>query len=104
EAEIVEETLRRIEAHDGVVGTIVVNPEGLPIRTTMENSTTAHIAGLLRNFTMKAWSTVRDIDPTNGLTYIRICTRIHEIMVAPGKAETNNHLLINLPNTCTIIR
>ncbi|XP_048372000.1 dynein light chain roadblock-type 2 [Sphaerodactylus townsendi] len=80
----VEETLKRIQAHKGVIGTIVVNAEGIPIRTTLDNSTTVQYAGLLHQLTMKAKSTVRDIDPQNDLTFLRIRSKKHEIMVAPG--------------------
>ena len=36
---------------------------GIPIRTTMDNSTTVQYAGLIHQLTAKARSTVRDIDP-----------------------------------------
>ncbi|XP_010212992.1 PREDICTED: dynein light chain roadblock-type 2 [Tinamus guttatus] len=92
----VEETLKRIQAHKGVVGTIVVNAEGIPIRTTLDNSTTVQYAGLLHQLTMKARSTVRDIDPQNDLTFLRIRSKKHEIMVAPDK----EYLLIVIQNPC----
>uniref|UniRef100_A0A670IS89 Dynein light chain roadblock-type 2 n=1 Tax=Podarcis muralis TaxID=64176 RepID=A0A670IS89_PODMU len=57
--------------------------EGIPIRTTLDNSTTVQYAGLLHQLTMKAKSTVRDIDPQNDLTFLRIRSKKHEIMVAP---------------------
>uniref|UniRef100_A0A8C7J9N4 Dynein light chain roadblock-type 2 n=1 Tax=Oncorhynchus kisutch TaxID=8019 RepID=A0A8C7J9N4_ONCKI len=81
----VEETLKRIQTHKGVIGTIVVNAEGIPIRTTLDNSTTVQYAGLLHQLTMKARSTVRDLDPQNDLTFLRIRSKKHEIMVAPDK-------------------
>ncbi|KAG8506248.1 Dynein light chain roadblock-type 2 [Galemys pyrenaicus] len=80
----VEETLKRIQSHKGVIGTMVVNAEGIPIRTTLDNSTTVQYAGLLHQLTMKTKSTVRDIDPQNDLTFLRIRSKKHEIMVAPG--------------------
>ncbi|XP_031471206.1 dynein light chain roadblock-type 2 [Phasianus colchicus] len=89
-----EETLKRIQAHKGVVATMVVNAEGIPIRTTLDNSTTVHYAGLLHQLTMKARSTVRDIDPQNDLTFLRIRSKKHEIMVAPDK----EYLLIVIQN------
>ncbi|XP_070808964.1 dynein light chain roadblock-type 2 isoform X1 [Pituophis catenifer annectens] len=95
EAEV-EETLKRIQAHKGVIGTIVVNAEGIPIRTTLDNSTTVQYAGLLHQLTMKAKSTVRDIDPQNDLTFLRIRSKKHEIMVAPDK----EYLLIVIQNPC----
>ncbi|KAG7324309.1 hypothetical protein KOW79_012325 [Hemibagrus wyckioides] len=90
----VEETLKRIQAHKGVIGTIVVNAEGIPIRTTLDNSTTVQYAGLLHQLAMKARSTVRDIDPQNDLTFLRIRSKKHEIMVAPDK----DYLLIVIQN------
>ncbi|XP_042267856.1 dynein light chain roadblock-type 2 isoform X2 [Thunnus thynnus] len=92
----VEETLKRIEAHKGVIGTIIVNAEGIPIRTTLDNSATVQYAGLLRHLTMKARSTVRDIDPQNDLTFLRIRSKKHEIMVTPE----NDFLLIVIQNPC----
>ncbi|XP_009275617.1 PREDICTED: dynein light chain roadblock-type 2 [Aptenodytes forsteri] len=92
----VEETLKRIQAHKGVIATIVVNAEGIPIRTTLDNSTTVQYAGLLHQLIMKARSTVRDIDPQNDLTFLRIRSKKHEIMVAPDK----EYLLIVIQNPC----
>uniref|UniRef100_A0A9L0SKK0 Dynein light chain roadblock-type 2 n=2 Tax=Equus TaxID=9789 RepID=A0A9L0SKK0_HORSE len=132
----VEETLKRIQTHKGVIGTMVVNAEGfcgnsatpsktgcprdfiealhsfplaaatkyhtldglkgIPIRTTLDNSTTVQYAGLLHQLTMKARSTVRDIDPQNDLTFLRIRSKKHEIMVAPDK----EYLLIVIQNPC----
>ncbi len=65
-------------------GLIVVNSEGIPIKTTLDNSTTVQYAGLLHQLTSKARSVVRDIDPQNDLTFLRIRSKKHEIMVAPG--------------------
>ncbi|XP_046933373.1 dynein light chain roadblock-type 2 [Lynx rufus] len=92
----VEETLKRIQSYKGVMGTMVVNAEGIPIRTTLDNSTTVQYAGLLHQLTMKAKSTVRDIDPQNDLTFLRIRSKKHEIMVAPDK----EYLLIVIQNPC----
>lgn len=93
----VEETLKRIQGHKGVIGVIVVNQEGIPIRTTLDNSTTVQYAGLIYQLTGKARSTVRDIDPQNDLTFLRIRSKKHEIMVAPDK----EYLLIVIQNPNT---
>lgn len=58
---------------------------GIPIKTTMDNTTTVQYAGLISQLSDKARSVVRDLDPTNDLTFLRIRSRKHEIMVAPGK-------------------
>ncbi|XP_012735330.1 dynein light chain roadblock-type 2 isoform X2 [Fundulus heteroclitus] len=92
----VDETLKRIESHKGVIGTILVNGDGIPVRTTLDNSTTSQYARLLRSFTALASSAVRDVDPQNDLTFVRIRSKKHEIMVAPE----NNNLLIVIQNPC----
>ena len=55
----------------------------------MDNSTTIQYAGLLHQLTAKARSVVRDIDPQNDLTFLRIRSKKHEIMVAPGNQKLN---------------
>lgn len=43
----VEETLKKLVAHKGVIGTIVVNNDGIPIKSTLDNHTTTQYAGLI---------------------------------------------------------
>ncbi|CAL8336581.1 unnamed protein product [Lota lota] len=81
----VEETLKRIQGQKGVQGIIIVNAEGIPIKTTMDNSTTVQYAGLIHQLVMKARSTIRDVDPQNDLTFLRIRSKKNEIMIAPDK-------------------
>ncbi|GLD71174.1 dynein light chain roadblock-type 1 isoform X1 [Lates japonicus] len=79
----VEETLKRIQSQKGVQGIIIVNSEGIPIKTTLDNSSTVQYAGLIHQLVMKARSTVRDIDPQNDLTFLRVRSKKNEIMIAP---------------------
>ncbi|XP_062842667.1 dynein light chain roadblock-type 1 [Trichomycterus rosablanca] len=81
----VEETLKRIQSQKGVQGIIVVNSEGIPIKTTLDNSSTVQYASLLHQLVIKARSTVRDIDPQNDLTFLRVRSKKNEIMIAPDK-------------------
>uniref|UniRef100_A0A8C4ZFD7 Dynein light chain roadblock n=1 Tax=Gadus morhua TaxID=8049 RepID=A0A8C4ZFD7_GADMO len=77
--------MSRIQGQKGVQGIIIVNAEGIPIKTTMDNSTTVQYAGLIHQLVMKARSTIRDVDPQNDLTFLRIRSKKNEIMIAPGK-------------------
>ncbi|XP_028854689.1 dynein light chain roadblock-type 1 [Denticeps clupeoides] len=81
----VEETIKRIQSQKGVQGIIIVNAEGIPIKTTLDNSNTVHYAGLIHQLVMKARSTVREIDPQNDLTFLRVRSKKNEIMIAPDK-------------------
>ena len=80
----VEETLKRINSHKGVQGIVIVNSEGIPIRSTIDAAQTNQYASLITQMAHKARSVVRDLDPQNDLTFLRIRSKKHEIMVAPG--------------------
>ncbi|CAD7690534.1 unnamed protein product [Nyctereutes procyonoides] len=54
----VEKTLKRLQS--------------IPIKSTMDNPTTTQYANVMRNFILKAWSTMREIDPQNDLTFLQI--------------------------------
>ncbi|NXH12761.1 DLRB2 protein, partial [Bucco capensis] len=69
---------------------------GIPIRTTLDNSATIPYASLLHQLTMKTRSIVRDIDPLDDLTFLRIRSKKHEIMVASDK----DYFLIVIQNPC----
>ena len=53
----------------------------------MDNATTVQYAGLLHSLAAKTKTTVRDLDPSNELMFLRIRTNKHEIMVAPGENQ-----------------
>ncbi|KFH07760.1 putative dynein light chain roadblock-type 2 [Toxoplasma gondii MAS] len=104
----VEETLNRIKTHKGVCGIVIVNSDGVPIRSTLDSQTTAQYSALISQLAAKARSVVRDLDPQtrlpffpvfrfdcifscgfgllqNDLTFLRIRSKKHEILVAPDK-------------------
>lgn len=58
---------------------------GVPVKSTLDNQTTVNYAGLISLLADKARSTVRDLDPSNDLTFLRVRSKKHEIMVAPDK-------------------
>uniref|UniRef100_A0A3Q2VBR1 Dynein, light chain, roadblock-type 1 n=1 Tax=Haplochromis burtoni TaxID=8153 RepID=A0A3Q2VBR1_HAPBU len=61
------------------------NENGIPIKSTLDNSSTVQYAGLIHQLVMKARSTIRDIDPQNDLTFMRVRSKKNEIMIAPDK-------------------
>uniref|UniRef100_A0A3B3TCT0 Dynein light chain roadblock n=1 Tax=Paramormyrops kingsleyae TaxID=1676925 RepID=A0A3B3TCT0_9TELE len=79
------ETLKRIQTQKGVQGIIIVTAEGIPIRSTLDNASTVQYAGLIQQLVMKARVTVREMDPQNDLTFLRIRSKKNEIMIAPDK-------------------
>ncbi|CAD7673954.1 unnamed protein product [Nyctereutes procyonoides] len=74
-----------LQSQKGVQGIIALNTEGIPIKSAMDNPTTTQYANLMHESILKARSTVREVDPQNDLTFLRIHSKKNEITVAPDK-------------------
>lgn len=82
----IEEIMKRISSHQGVEGIVIVNSEGIPIRSTLtDNDLKNKYAAYMTQLISKARSVVRNIDQTNDLSFLRIRTLQHEILIAPDK-------------------
>nr|XP_042895682.1 dynein light chain roadblock-type 2 isoform X2 [Parasteatoda tepidariorum] len=81
----IDETFKRIQSHKGVVGIIVLNMDGIPIKSSMDSNTTIEYAGLITHLLDKARQTVKELDNTNELTFLRIRTKKNELLIAPDK-------------------
>ena len=90
----VEETLKRIQSHRGVTGILIVDLNGVVIKSNMSNDEAKEHAALISQLTSKASSMVRTLDAHNDLTFLRIRTKKYEIMVAPDK----EYILIVIQN------
>jgi dynein light chain roadblock-type len=90
----VEETFKRIQSHKGVIGIVVVNSDGIAIRSTFDNETTVQYAALVSQFTLKARGVVKNLDPDNELKFLRIRSKKHEIMIAPEFDKDREYYLI----------
>merc|ERR1712189_7888 len=91
-----EQILDRIQNHKGVSGIIIVNAEGVPIRSSMDNGTTQQYISMSKSLTKMARGLVRDIDPVNDLSFLRIKTKRSEIMIAPEpqSKEKESYLIV----------
>ena len=83
-----EDTFKRINSHKGVQGIVIVNADGIPIRSTLDQSLSNNYAANIMSLAAKARSAVRTLDPQNDLTFLRIRSKKHEILVAPEKEFT----------------
>ena len=82
----IDDTWLRIESRPNVTGVIVLNSEGMPIRSSIQDTgMQSQYANLISALAAKARHCVRDLDPTNDLTFLRIRSKKNEIMVAPDK-------------------
>jgi dynein light chain roadblock-type len=78
----VDEMIKKLQTHKGIVGIITINPEGIPIRSTFPDMSLAvQYAALLTQLSNKTKSSIKDLDQENDLDFLRIRTKKHEIMV-----------------------
>lgn len=94
----VDETFKRLQSHKGFVGALIVNGDGIAIRSTFENDITVQYAALVSGFTSKARSAVRQLDTENDVKFLRIRSKKHEIMIAPEFAKSHEYYLVVVQN------
>ena len=70
-----------------------MNADGIPIRPSkgMDDETSHKYAANVAQLAAKARSVIRDLDPQNDLTFLRIRSKKHEIMIAPGRDNRHRY-------------
>ncbi|CAG7833995.1 unnamed protein product [Allacma fusca] len=82
QADDIDDTVKRIAGHRGVLGVIIAARDGMPIKTTMDNTSTVLYVGTAIALFERSQSLVRDVDPSNALQFMRIRTAKYELMVS----------------------
>ena len=96
-----KDTLKRLEAHEGVRGVIITNMEGLPIKSTLGAEKTEIIAALITSLIGKAKRVVDELGEELGVNFMNFLTislqgeSQSEILVAPEE----DYILILLKST-----
>ncbi|XP_002067124.2 dynein light chain roadblock-type 1 isoform X1 [Drosophila willistoni] len=94
----IEDMFERLLKLPGAEGAILVNGEGIPIRTSMDVMSSQKYAGKMTPLIKMARSMIRDVEPGDDLSYLRLRTRRNELMVA---AE-NDHMVILIQNNALL--
>ncbi|XP_030554183.1 dynein light chain roadblock-type 1 [Drosophila novamexicana] len=61
---------------------IIMDPVGKPIRSTVSQRRTYNYASLLKPLATMARNVVRDLDPANDVTFMRLRSETHEVHVS----------------------
>lgn len=77
------EALERISKHKGVEGVLIAGNDGTIHKTTLNEQLTQEYASQVPALASLARNVVRDLDPQNDLTFLRIRSLKHEVMIAP---------------------
>ncbi|EFJ31121.1 hypothetical protein SELMODRAFT_88969, partial [Selaginella moellendorffii] len=80
-----EETLKSISSHKGIVGTILTDSLGIPIKSSMDHATTTQYARYVALIVMKSKNLAADIEPTDTMMLVRVRTKLHELIVVPSE-------------------
>eukprot|EP00698_Gefionella_okellyi_P010370 TRINITY_DN2688_c0_g1_i1.p2 TRINITY_DN2688_c0_g1~~TRINITY_DN2688_c0_g1_i1.p2 ORF type:complete len:115 (-),score=10.28 TRINITY_DN2688_c0_g1_i1:590-934(-) len=86
QAQEVDETIKTLQSHRGVKGIIVLNYDGIPIRSTFTDAkVVVQYAALVTFLTIKAQSFMKKLDG-NPLETMRVRSNKHELLIAPGSS------------------
>ena len=80
---VIEETFNKVNTHKGIEGIILSDAEGVPIKSTFnEEEKTYFYTTSASMFVKKCRNVVKELIEED-LTFIRIRTKLNEIMIAP---------------------
>ncbi|KAI8353626.1 hypothetical protein EDC96DRAFT_609916 [Choanephora cucurbitarum] len=96
----VDETLKRISGKKGVKAVVIINNEGQTIRSTLDKDLSKKYGQLISGLVQQARTMVTTLDDQNDLTFLRIRTKKHEIMVAPDQ----DYLLVVVQNPVEVMQ
>ena len=68
-----------LQQSKNVTGVMVMNQEGMAVKSTLDSSTTVQYGQLIGELAEAARGIVRDLDPTNQLTFLRVKSVKHEV-------------------------
>ncbi|XP_005111063.2 dynein light chain roadblock-type 1 [Aplysia californica] len=88
-AQEVEEIMKRIQSHRGVKQMMIINKDGLPLKTNMEMTpATEQIIRNIHELSIAARRLVRDVDPTDDLMFLRTRSKNDELLISPDEDFT----------------
>ncbi|KAF7721911.1 hypothetical protein EC973_003950 [Apophysomyces ossiformis] len=96
----IDETLKRLTNRKGVKGVVILNGDGQAIRSTLDAELTRQYGKFISALVQQARTSIVALDNQNDLTFMRVRTKKHEIMIAPD----HEYLLIVIQNPAESIQ
>ncbi|KAH8254537.1 hypothetical protein KR032_010689, partial [Drosophila birchii] len=84
----VEEVFRQVQAKPGVEDILILNHSGVPVKTSMERQDALQHACLYDNLREKCQAVLAKMDPPQHLTFLRVRTKYHEVLITPDTKIT----------------
>ena len=78
-----EKILSELSSKEGVLGTIAMTKEGVPIRTTFTADETNLFSALVAHFISRTHKALEDLPEAGELETVRIRSKKNELVIAP---------------------
>ncbi|XP_017072780.1 dynein light chain roadblock-type 2 [Drosophila eugracilis] len=84
----VEEAFRLVSEKPGVEEVLIMNRSGVPVKTSMDRQDSLQYACLYDNLREKCQAFLTKIEPAQTLTFLRVRTKYHEVLITPDAKIT----------------
>lgn len=78
-----EKILNDLSAKDGVIGTIAMTKDGVPVRSTFPVDETNLFSSLVAHFIQRTYKALEGVPDSGELETVRIRSKKNELIVAP---------------------
>lgn len=80
-----DQIIKRLTSQRGVISILLLDSEGIPVRSTLEARFSQQYAVLLSQLAATTRCVVREIQPPNDLMFFKVKTKKFDIMIAPDR-------------------
>ena len=85
---ITEQKFQELSSAKNVIGVIILNVDGAPIKTSLDQQSTNTYSELAYNLVKQTRDLIQVADATNDTKFLRLTTKRNEIMVSPDVQYT----------------
>lgn len=87
-AQEIDERLKKFLSYPGVIGHLIINHEGIPVKTSLTDSVAIQYAALVTRFASIVRKSVRQMDNSNQLVSVRLRSKSEELIIIPEREFT----------------
>ena len=91
----IENMVKRLSDQKGVVGVLISNGEGVPVRSTLDPEQSTQYSALVARLAGQARAFVRETAPEDELQYLRLRSKGKEVVIAPN-FDKKQHLSLTV--------
>ena len=85
---ITEQKFQELSSAKNVIGVMILNLDGAPIKSSLDQQSTTTYSELVYNLVKKTRELIQVADATNDTKFLRLTTKRNEIMISPDVQYT----------------